>query len=131
MAEVEEGDDINGRNDYNGLTFTAQYGGPGELWGLPWEEDENGNWRPLLGFAPGFLMGDVDGGEYVSKPVEIEMQMTEIDGTNPSAVGLDDEVNTADSFIFSVDGNSFDLECLSETAPELDEPPKVIKGKVQ
>ena len=69
--------------------------------------------------------------EYVSKPVEIEMQMTEIDGTNPSAVGLDDELNTADSFIFSVDGNSFDLECLSETAPELDEPPKVIKGKVQ
>ena len=131
LAEVEEGDDINGRNDYNGLTFTAQYGGPGELWGLPWEEDENGNWRPLLGFAPGFLMGDVDGGEYVSKPVEIEMQMTEIDGTDPSAVGLDDELNTADSFIFSVDGNSFDLECLSETAPELDEPPKVIKGKVQ
>lgn len=67
--------DRNADDSADGQTFLLEYGGYGNLWGLPWVEDEEtGNYFPLIrGIKDGVAMGPSD--EYIIKALEIEQKM--------------------------------------------------------
>lgn len=77
---VAAGDDRNGDDSRAGQTFFLNYGGPGQLWGLPNEgvdltgDDQPDRWYPLVNLADGLLLGPT-GSEYVVKALEIEQRL--------------------------------------------------------
>ncbi len=40
-----------------GRTYLLQYSGNGDLWGIPWGDSANGDWRPEFGIQDGIPMG--------------------------------------------------------------------------
>ena len=52
------GDDPNGDNFAAGSPFLLEYGGPGELWGFPWEDDGTGRWYSALTLKDGITLTD-------------------------------------------------------------------------
>ncbi len=68
--------DRNGDSAADGQTFLLEYGGYGNLWGLPWVEDqESGHYYPLIrGIADAVEMGPND--IYIVKALDIEQKMS-------------------------------------------------------
>ncbi|MDP2571294.1 hypothetical protein Q8W40_03795 [Vibrio penaeicida] len=62
---------------YAGQTFMLNYGGNGDLWGIPYEKQGN-QYRPKFSLADGTLVGPSD--IYVVKAIEIEQQMQDATG---------------------------------------------------
>lgn len=79
LYQHEQGNDVNGDDAFAGQTFWLEYGGPGQLWGIPYGEvDVDGDllpdrWLPLFSLADGVVLGAND--EYVAKAVESELVM--------------------------------------------------------
>ena len=67
--------DANGDATYDGKTVRLNYGGNGDLWGVPSNVDANGRWTPQFTIADGTLMGP-GGTEYVIKAREKEQSMS-------------------------------------------------------
>jgi len=72
-----------------GKKFMLQYGGPGELWGFPWEQDANNpnRWRSAVTLKDGVLLND-GSSNYIVKAIELEesMQLANVnDATDLSA----------------------------------------------
>lgn len=71
--------DANGDSAYVGQTFWLEYGGSGQLWGIPHGEvDVDGDqqpdrWLPLFSLADGAVVGPEDA--YVTKAIESELTM--------------------------------------------------------
>ncbi|CCN83680.1 conserved hypothetical protein [Vibrio nigripulchritudo SFn27] len=63
--------------NYDGQTFLLNYGGNGDLWGIPYEKQGN-QYRPKFSIADGTLMGSSN--QYVIKAKEIEQQMQNATG---------------------------------------------------
>ena len=59
-----------------GKKFMLQYGGPGELWGFPWEQDANNpnRWRSGVTLKDGVILSE-GGVNYVVKAMELEQSM--------------------------------------------------------
>ena len=120
------------RNDeatYDGVSYFLQYGGNGDLWGIPYEgadlggEGEADRWYPVFTIADGTLMGPT-GTEYVVRAIELEQTLQEAPGAAP---GLD--ISDADDLVLpTVD----DYETPDIGArPVVTDPPAVINGEVQ
>ena len=70
--------DRNGSAAKDGAVFVLEYGGKGNLYGLPWEPSGN-NWAPVISLADGVVVADRTGAQYVFKALEVEQNMTVTD----------------------------------------------------
>jgi len=72
--------DANGDATYDGKTFRLNYGGSGDLWGIPWTVDPGtGRWYAAFTLKDGTVMGPT-GTEFVVKAREREQTMAEDPG---------------------------------------------------
>ncbi|MBL8843555.1 MAG: hypothetical protein JNL90_18690 [Planctomycetes bacterium] len=122
----------NDRNDdptFDGATFVLQYGGPGELHGLPYDSlDLDGDtvpdrWYPLANLADGILVGPT-GVEYVVKAIEVEQNLV-LDGAGAP------QLNLGGAAILALpDGSSYVAPDNGDT-PVVTDAPAVIAGELQ
>ena len=98
------------------------YGGNGDLWGLPHEFDEStGYHRTLVNLADGATLGSTN--QYVVKALEIEGEMQTLDSTECSELTLSaPDVAVPTSIVGSVDIGSM---------PVVTGAPAVIAGELQ
>jgi hypothetical protein len=67
--------DRNGANTQDGAVFLMEYGGKGNLNGLPWEQEVGkNNWYPVISINDGTLVGPE--GKYILKAMNIEQRMS-------------------------------------------------------
>lgn len=82
--------------NYDNQTFMLNYGGNGELWGIPFEQESNtGRYSSAFNLADGALLGS--NSEYVVKAREIEGTMAEDDGQCSSLSITEPEVPVPNS----------------------------------
>lgn len=104
--------------DYANQTLLLNYGGHGDLWGIPgYEDTANGFWLPVFSIADAVVMGASD--EFVVKALEIEQTMAEADSC--SALALNDPAAPVPD---SVTG---DLN--NDVMPEVTDAPRYIAGE--
>ena len=121
--------DRNGSDDYDGQSFFLEYNGPGDLWGIPFEqgefagEDEFERWFPAFSIADGVLMGP-EGTEYVIRGLEMEQTLVQ-DETGADALSL-----AAATALTLPDETLYETPDIG-VEPEVDEAPAVIDGVVQ
>ncbi|MDJ0807382.1 MAG: hypothetical protein QNJ78_11160, partial [Gammaproteobacteria bacterium] len=129
------GDDPNGDNFTNGTPFMLEYGGPGELWGFPWEKlddacqeaEEDCRWVSGLTLKTGVeLIGDSN--SFIVRAMESEQSMNETVDTTPClSSGLDvSGINL--TLPTAVDGN---VSITWSEKPVITDSPAVIEGVVQ
>lgn len=110
---------------YYNRSFVLEYGGNGDLWGIPWLESQNSRWSPAFTLKDASLLGGAN--EYVVKAVEKEQQMRTVAANNCSSLSIPDEtalpVPTTDE-IGTVTITMADK-------PVVTDPPAVIEGEVQ
>lgn len=88
---VDAGDDLND-DDFAGKTFFVQYGGPGDLWGFPWVENDDANftrWYPEVNLNQGVEFNDGTD-TFVVKPMEMEQTLVSVDAAECSSLSLGD-----------------------------------------
>ncbi|MDF1800579.1 MAG: hypothetical protein P1V81_15485 [Planctomycetota bacterium] len=122
----------NDRNDdatYDGESYYLNYGGPGDLWGIPSEgvdldgDAQEDRWYPVFSIADGTLMGPT-GTEYVVRGIEMEQTLSEDPGGAPSL-----DVSAADSLVLPT---AADYTTPTMGAkPAITDPPAVVDGVVQ
>lgn len=118
--------DANDSADYDGETVLLQFGGHGNLWGIPHVEDEStGRWYPQFSIANGTVMGPSD--EYVIKAIESELFLSAAVGSPSQA--LLDALDVAGSLIppaISEWKNPADM-----SKPTVTDAPRVVAGEIQ
>lgn len=126
----ETANDRNGDSSYDGRTFVLQYGGPGNLSGLPFhgiDLDDDGNpdrYYPVLSLVDGTLVGRT-GTEYVVKATNLELTLS-LD----SASGACDALDTAAAALLTLpDGSDYVAPDIGPP-PTIDEAPRCIEGEV-
>jgi hypothetical protein len=121
--------DRNGDDTYDGSSYFLEYGGNGDLWGIPFEgEDLKGEgdfdrWYPIFGIVDGTLMGP-DGTEYVVRAIEMEQTLQEDPGAAP-----DLDISAADDLVLPTGANYATPDMTAK--PVVTDPPAVINGEVQ
>jgi len=115
--------DANDDATYDGETFRLEYGGGGDLWGIPWAvEGDTGRWEPAFAIADGTRMGPT-GTEFVIRAREKEQSMSEVAASNCSGLAFG--------------GLPFDWPTEADgtpdigTRPTVTDPPAVIGGELQ
>ena len=117
-------DDRNGSADYHGKTVLLSYNGPGQLWGIPWDEDEDGRWYPRFDLTDGTVITGPQGELYVARAVDIELELAEDPG------GAPDLDTSAASDLSLPDSSQFLLPQIG-AIPTVTDPPAVIFGQKQ
>jgi hypothetical protein len=122
------GDDRNGDDARAGQTYFLSYGGPGQLWGLPYDgvdfngDDQPDRWYPLVNLADGVLLGPT-GTEFVVKAIEIEQRLA----ADPGYAGALDLV-TAGTLVLPT--SSIFVTPDIGAQPVVTEAPRVVNGVV-
>lgn len=81
-------DEFDGMTDTNvvGKAYRLNYGGPGQLWGIPWKYNQAvGHEMPLFNLKAGTKIGD-----YTVYPLEGDQRMASTDAANCANLSLDD-----------------------------------------
>jgi hypothetical protein len=114
--------DRNGDASQDGKVFLLEYGGKGQLWGLPHEEGDNGRWAPVINLKDGTILGSAD--QYIIKANDVEQRMQIVDASNCTDLPL-----TAPSQDVPTDiaGAVFDFGDMPDIA---DEAPSVVDGEI-
>jgi hypothetical protein len=114
--------DLNGDATHDGKTFRLNYGGNGDLWGIPSAPDpDTGRWYSLFSIQDGTLMGPT-GTEFVIKGREREQSMAE-DAGQCTALTL-----TAPAAALPTEADAVPA---IGTMPEVTDAPAVIDGELQ
>lgn len=122
------GDDRNGDDSQAGHTYFLNYGGAGQLWGLPQqgidlnEDSQPDRWYPVVNLADGLLLGPT-GSEYVVKAMEIEQRLA----PEPAYAGA---LNLVGAAALVVPTASLYTQPDIGPAPPLSGPPRVVQGVV-
>lgn len=99
-------------------TLLLNYGGNGDLWGIPgYEDTDNGFWLPAFSIADAVVMGNSE--EYVVKALDIEQTMSEAD--NCSVLALNDPAAPVPEEVTG------DLN--NDVMPEVTDAPRYIAGE--
>jgi hypothetical protein len=115
--------DANDDATYDGRTFRLNYGGNGDLWGIPWEVDgTTGRWSAAFTIKDGTVMGPT-GTEFVIKAREKEQSMAEVASSECSSLAFGPLLFTWPT---AADGTP-DIG----TKPTVTDPPAVIGGELQ
>lgn len=117
----EQTNDRNGSTDNIGAVFMLEYGGHGQLHGLPWMGDENG-WYPMVSLADGTLLGASN--QYVIKAVDVEQKMQSTSLSNCSNLPL---TAPSQSIPTGIEQAVFSLGAMPDVS---DLPPAVIDGEI-
>ncbi len=123
-----QANDLNDDATYDGQKYFLNYGGPGDLWGIPSEGtdfDDDGQedrWYPLFSIRGGTLAGPT-GTEYLVRPMEIEQSLLE----DPAgSAGLD--LSGAAALVLP-DASLYTAPGIGEM-PVVEGPPVVVNGVV-
>ncbi|WP_320825470.1 hypothetical protein [Reinekea sp.] len=119
----------NDRNDddaKDGAVFILEYGGKGQLNGLPWQNTNN-HWGPVINLADGVIVADRDrdGIDYMFKALDVEQSMTTALDADCAAMPFD---APSERIPTDITQRVFDLEGTPEIT---DATPSVISGVVQ
>jgi len=117
----EQANDRNDNNAHNSAVFMLEYGGKGQLHGLPWE-GQGDRWFPVLSLADGTILGSSD--QYVIKALEVEQKMTQTSLSNCSALPLN---APSQSVPTGIEQDVFGLGAIPNVG---DQPPVVIDGEI-
>jgi hypothetical protein len=121
--------DANGSSSHDGKKFLLQYGGEGELWGFPWEEDQDTRrWHSAVTLADGVQLSDASN-DFVVKGIEKEQTMKD-DSGGCGALNIASLFNDPALVlptVADIGGVSFSLS----DKPEVSDPPAVIEGELQ
>lgn len=113
--------DRNGDASQNGKVFLLEYGGKGQLWGLPFEEN-NGRWGPVINLKDGTILGASD--QYIIKANDVEQRMQSVAASNCTSLPL---TAPSQSVPTGITGDVFGIGSMPDIS---DEPPAVIDGEV-
>jgi len=114
--------DLNGDSSRDGKTFRLNYGGNGDLWGIPSQPDpDTGRWYSLFSIKDGTVMGPT-GTEFVIKGREREQSMAEDAGACTTLT-----LDAPDAALPTEADDTPDIG----TMPEVTDAPAVIDGEVQ
>ena len=106
--------------EHDGASFMLNYGGNGDLWGIPHEQiGSSDRWTPLFNLADGTLLGSDD--QYVVKAREVEQTMASAPGACSSMAITDPSVAVPTGLQGTADIGSM---------PDVDTPPKAIAGEL-
>ncbi|THB70981.1 MAG: hypothetical protein D6B28_07995 [Gammaproteobacteria bacterium] len=118
------------QTDYHNVTYKLEYGGKGELWGLPWEEDQNtGRWSNPITLKDGTTLSD-GATNYVVKGIEREQTMVEEGDAATCTDSLTVDENLVLPTANDVDGITNDMVSYANK-PVVTDAPAVIEGEVQ
>ena len=77
-------------NDGYGKTFRLNYGGFGDLWGIPWENVEGSSEsKPIFSLKTGTVLTDDAGSSYRVKAIDVAQMLTVVDAGLCTGAGLD------------------------------------------
>lgn len=121
-------------NDYDGKTghsaynqkFRIEYGGFGELWGIPWEKKDGAEReKPLFSMKTGTKLTHSDGSVYTVKALEGGQKPVEVDMSQCDSAGLSlaDIPKLPDASLVQTVDNG-------EPPADADSPIRVIEGEV-
>lgn len=113
--------DRNSDASQNGKVFLLEYGGKGQLWGLPFEEN-NGRWGPVINLKDGTILGASD--QYIIKANDVEQRMQSVAASNCTSLPL---TAPSQSVPTGITGDVFGIGSMPDIS---DEPPAVIDGDV-
>lgn len=122
--------DANGSTAAVGQKFLLQYGGPGQLWGFPDNQDSSNRWYPTVSLKSGAELTDANNTVYVVKQIEREQQMNTATLSDCTGAGLD----VSGLFTSLPLPTSSDIGTVSITKadkPTVTDPPAVIAGEIQ
>lgn len=114
--------DRNGSATQDGKVFLLEYGGKGQLWGLPFEENGNGRWGPVINLKDGTILGASD--QYIIKANDVEQRMQTVASSNCSNLPLS---APSQSVPTGITGDVFGIGDMPDLS---DEPPTVVDGEV-
>lgn len=121
----ETANDANGSADNDGAKVFLQYGGFGNLWGIPHVEGDDGRWFPQFSIASGTVVGEE--GEYVIKAIESELFLRASGDAPPQS--LLDALDTAGSLTLPT---MSDWSNPADRArPTVTDAPAVVAGEIQ
>jgi len=106
--------------DQNGAVFLLEYGGKGQLWGLPFVQNGD-RWNPVISLKDGVTLGSSD--QYIIKARDVEQKMQAA-----AAGSCDDLPLTAPSQAVpsGITGAVFDIGTMPDVS---DQPPTLIDGE--
>ncbi len=123
----EDGDQ---QTEFHDVTYRLEYGGDGELWGLPWKEDQNtGRWSNPITLKDGTTLND-GSNNYIIKGIEREQSMVEEGDPATCTNSLTPDVNLVLPTADDVDGITGDMAAYANK-PTVTDAPAVIEGEVQ
>lgn len=127
--------DANGVATYDGKKMRLQYGGPGELWGFPWEQQDptcdskttNCRWVSAVTLDDGITLSDGTN-NFVTKGMEKEQTMQEVMIGDCAALDVSTALSTLTLPVAADIGTvSFTLA----DKPAVTDAPAVIEGELQ
>ena len=123
----EDGDQ---QTAYHDVTYKLEYGGDGELWGFPWEEDQTtGRWSNPITLKDGTTLTDGTT-NYVVKGIEREQSMVEEGSAATCTDNVTPDVDLVLPTSNDVDGITQDMATYANK-PVVTDAPAVIEGEVQ
>jgi hypothetical protein len=111
-----------------GKKFLLQYGGPGELWGFPWEEDGSGRWRSSVTLKDGVILSDGTD-TYIVKAIEMEQGMSPVALASCATAGLDTSAAMSLPILTVSDIGTVGITLADK--PNVTSAPAVIDGELQ
>ncbi len=123
----EDGDQ---QTEYHNATYKLEYGGVGELWGIPWDQDDTTDrWNNVFTLKDGTTLSDGTT-SYVVKGIDREQTMTEVGDTAICTGQMDVDTSLALPTVDDVDGITDDMASYANR-PVVTDAPAVIDGEVQ
>jgi hypothetical protein len=122
-----QANDANDDAAHAGKTFLLQYGGPGELWGFPWEQ-QGERWYSSVTLKDGVILND-GSDSYLVKAIEKELTMK----SDPSGCGTLDisSLFTDPNLDLPTASDIGDVSITLAGKPIVTKPPAVIEGQLQ
>lgn len=120
----ETANDRNGDISQDGGVFLLEYGGKGQLWGLPFVSTGSGDderWNPVISLKDGTILGNT--GQYIVKARDVEQKMASVDASNCASIPL-----TAPSQAIPT-GVTSDVFGIGTMPDMTDVPPSLIDGE--
>lgn len=120
--------DLNEDASHDGHKVVLQYGGPGDLWGIPSEgvdltgDAQPDRWYPVFSIADGVICGPT-GTEYVIRGIEVERTLDEDPGGAP-------DLDITDAGALTLPDNSLYSTPVMGPRPVVQAPPAVINGEL-
>ncbi|MFT7109103.1 MAG: hypothetical protein ACI843_000761 [Psychrobacter glaciei] len=114
--------DRNTNSSENGKVFLLEYGGKGQLWGLPFEQGDNNRWGPVINIKDGVILGSTS--QYIIKANNVEQRMQVAASSNCADLPL---TAPSQAVPTGITGGVFDIGSMPDISEQA---PSVVDGEV-